>query len=778
MLLHYIRISLRNLNKYKTQTVISICAMAVSLTLMAIVSSFVLSITPSSLLSQPYADKVEQVKFDGKHFINGEKLSLILCHQFKNADEVHFQSFNSYGILPTSNSNTKEERSLISQTTLVDSGFLKFLGMKSVYTGKEIDSFSSGEVILSEKLARKLYGKENPIGKKLNVYYYYYPESGTDMEKSYVIKDVMKTPSPNDKILNFNRIPEVMITDDHFPESEHASCYFVLRDGSSKEALLEELKEIFPDSEVKLENIKKRFTDDMADIVRTGLILFMFLFVLVSFSNYLRQQTQLFRLREREVALRTCIGSQPSSLFALFSTEIMIVLSLTLLLTLTLISISTGFIVSRYEKVLESDDFYFNKTVPVALISTAILITISIACVAFTVRRIRMDQTGLALRMKPLPKHRIRNVGLTLQMTVSILFTWVSVLLFMSIPGFRKQYGIPEDTERYKKCLQVRVNGITPDKSKELFDKIESLQSLPSIDKIYKFIEHGMALPLDPDLKDYISYSVAYQNGEDWIDFLNLERENNQRKVNPAKYAYISKDFKQKLIDNNLWNGTTVNLPNIGEYEIKGEIDNIPFHSETNSNVIALYDEVQPVNFAYFDRIILPKAGREKEAMEEINNAIREILPSRIDIKAESFYNNVAQIYDVLFAVISIIYILSAVSVITTMAGVYAGVALDTRRRRKEMALRKLNGAGPKIIAMIFTRVYVWIITMAAVISVALFFITFDEIRRHILPEVSYGDIAIGYVITLLLIIAVTVFTIAWKIRDIMHADPIEYLKE
>ena len=776
MLLHYIRISLRNLNKYKTQTAISICAMAVSLTLMALISSFVLYITPSPLLSQPYAGRVEEVKLDGSSFIHSAKMSLILGHQFKNVDEIHYIGFETYSVLPTSNSDTKEERSLISQTSMVDSAFLKFHGIKSAITGGKIDSFSKEEVIISEKLARKLYGKENPIGKKLNVYFYYHPDLRKDLEISYIIKDVMETPSLDDGIIH--RISEVMITDDHIPDTDHVACYFILHEGFSKEALTNELKELFPNEEVKLENAKDIYSHETGDVIRICIILFMFLFVLVSFSNYLRQQTQLFRLREREVALRTCIGSQPSSLFALFSTEIMIVLGFTLLLTLALISMSTGFINSRYEKVFESYDNYFNSAIPVALISTAILIAISLVCVAYTVRRIRMDQTGLALRMKPIPKHRIRNVGLTLQMTVSIFFVWATVIFFMSIQGFKKQYGIPEETERYRKCLQVRVNGITDDKSKEIFDKIESLQSLPSIEKIYKFIEYRSSLPLDQEMKDYIPYSGVYQDGEDWIDFFNLEREDYPGKVNPAKYAYISKEFKQKLIDNNLWNGTTVNLPNVGEYEIKGEIDNIPFHSESERNVIALYDEIMPVNFHYYDKIILPKAGMEKESIAAINNAIREVLPSRIDIRAESFYDNVAQKYDVIFALITIVYILSAISVVTTVAGIYAGVALDTRRRRKEMALRKLNGAGSKIIAMIFMRTYIWIIIVAATISVPLFFITFDEVRRHIMPGVSYSDMAIAYIITLALIIAITTVTIAWKIRDIMHADPIEYLKE
>lgn len=773
MIHHYIRISLRNLSKYKTQTSISICAMAVSLTLMAIVSSFVLSITPSPLLSQPFADMVEKITLDSEPFINGESLSLICGHQFKNVEEIHFKDCEMFSILPTSNSGTEDERSLISQARLVDSSFLKFYGMKSVYSGKGIEPFSSEEVIISEKLAVKLFGKENPVGKKLNIFYFYYTELGKEYDKSYIIKDVMETPSPDDGILY--RHCDVTITDDHIPDSQHAECYFVLREGSSKEALIEELKEIFPNSDVKLVNVKRLYSHETADIIRICIILFLFLFVLVSFSNYLRQQTQLFRLREREVALRTCVGSQPSSLFALFSTEIFIVLGITLLLSLALIFGISGFILSRYKLLFESENFNFNSAVPVALISAAILVAISITCVAFTVRRIRSDQTGLALRMKPIPKHRVRNVGLTIQMTVSIFFTWITIIFFMSIPHFKVQYGIPEDTDIFKKCLQIRVNGIRPDESKEIYDRIESLKS---VEKVYKFLEYSMSLPLDEEMNKYILYMPVYQNGEDWIDFFNIKTENIQGKVNPSKYVLISKDFKQKLIDNNLWNGKTVDLPNIGKYEIKGEIDKIPFHQKNNRNVIAIYDEVAPLTYAYYDRIILPKAGREKETMEAINDVIREVLPSRIDIKTESYYNNVAHEYDLIYAMISIIYILSTISLVTTMAGVYAGVSLDTRRRRKEMALRKLNGATRKVIAMIFMRTYIWIIAVASVIPLPLCFIFLDDFLPHVLPEVSFGDVAIAYVVDLLIILAITFCTIAWKIRDIMHADPIEYLKE
>ncbi len=79
MILHYIQISIRNLSKYKTQTAISICAMAVSLTLMAMVSSIMLMLKPSPLLHQSYSNRIEQLSYakDGSTYINYDDLELI-----------------------------------------------------------------------------------------------------------------------------------------------------------------------------------------------------------------------------------------------------------------------------------------------------------------------------------------------------------------------------------------------------------------------------------------------------------------------------------------------------------------------------------------------------------------------------------------------------------------------------------------------------------------------------------------------------------------------------
>ncbi|MDE6548588.1 MAG: ABC transporter permease [Muribaculaceae bacterium] len=778
MILHYIRISLRNLSKYKTQTAISILAMAVSLTLMAVVSSMALSIKPTPMLSQPYADRTVLFSHDDDKYIDqyftqiadSKEMALILGHQFKGVEEIHYSIFGYPGINISSNSGEDNERSLLNEAVVTDKGFLRSQGIRSVYTGKVIETLADNETVITEKLARKLFGKENPIGKSVNVGYFYF--NNGPMDKTYTVKDVMENPSPTHKF--FQLTEGIFVCEDELLDRNDALCYFILKEGASVDELTEELNELLGSRNIKLLDAKDHYSEKETMAIRNAIILFLFLFVLVAFSNYLRQQTQLFRLREREVALRTCIGCQPSSMLMLFFSEILIVLLVTLALSLIFISLASGFLTTRYTHLFTENNYSMSAAVPVALITIAVLIAISMIVVTMTVRRIRRDQTGLALRMKPMPKHRLRNAGLTVQMTVSIVFTCVTVMFFMSVRNIKEYYGIPDDADRYKKYLTVRLNGFSDDQSKVFFGRIESLQS---VDKVYRFLEYMTNKPLDDEQKDYITYHVLFQHNTDAADFYGLKSEDINAKVNPDRFAIVSEATKQTLVDRNLWNGKTVEIPHYGDYEIKGVVDRIPFLESSSGNAIVVYDISEPMAFAY-TRIITPKAGMENQVRQDIEDVIHDVFPSRIDIKPKSFYQDKADNFEVIKVMITMIYVLSIISVVTTMAAVYAGVSLDTRRRRKEMALRKLNGAGPKTIAMIFTRTYLWIVAVAALVALPLCFMLSESVLKPTFLGLDSGNVIPAYFIGLLLIIAVTALTIAWKIRDIMHADPIEYLKE
>ncbi len=774
MLLHYLKISLRNLRKYKTQTAISIAAMAVSLTLMAIVSSIMLSYKPASLLSQPYVDKVEQfAQNEISRTVNMKDKELILGHQFKSVKELHFAVTSAFNIMVTANPSGKDDHTMIVYGGFEDPGFLNFLGEKSIYSGEVVGSFKDNEVVITDWLAKKLFQEENPIGKPLSLKS---PYLGTFFnEGEYIVKDVIARPASDHSFLYEDE--HLFIFPDRLPE-DICYLYFVLRENATREDLHKELADLLHNQDIVLYNVKDTYDETNTIALRNGIIIFLFLFVLVSFSNYIRQQTQLFRLREREIALRTCIGSKPASLFSLLTTEITIVLVLTLALALVLIFGVINFLTINYSSLI--DNFYLSKSYPIAFITTAILTVISIIMVVITVRRIRRCQTGLALRMKPQPKHRLRNAGLIIQMAISILFLWLTSLCFLSIDSIKDWFGIPDDIDRYKRGMYLNIKGLSDEDADKIFARIDTLKS---VERVYNYTENMSIFDITEGYPNKSVYTEYKQSNNDIVDFYNLNIKELPGNSNPDRYVLINEEFKQMLIDKNQWNGKTLFLPyrdNI-EFEVKGVFENIPLKEKYSRKAIIIYDKADNFNFyGESNRIILPVIGKDKEARQAIEKILKEEQPSRIDFKIDSFFNLYApRDFSMINAIITIIDILSAISVITTMASIYAGVSLDTRRRRKEMALRKLNGAGRKVIAMIFIRTYIIIITVAALIAFPLGLMGFPKFREFSsFFDFDTNNIVIPYLFIMLLVIAVTTCTIAWKIRNVMNADPIEYLKE
>ena len=52
-----------------------------------------------------------------------------------------------------------------------------------------------------------------------------------------------------------------------------------------------------------------------------------------------------------------------------------------------------------------------------------------------------------------------------------------------------------------------------------------------------------------------------------------------------------------------------------------------------------------------------------------------------------------------------------------------SAITLDTHSRQKEVAIRKINGAGPRVIALLFGRLYIRLLVVAAIPSLAIVYL-------------------------------------------------------
>ena len=99
-------------------------------------------------------------------------------------------------------------------------------------------------------------------------------------------------------------------------------------------------------------------------------------------------------------------------------------------------------------------------------------------------------------------------------------------------------------------------------------------------------------------------------------------------------------------------------------------------------------------------------AEKEEEVRQWMTQLLQEVLPESVEPRNNNFLDDIIeqQAMETKFKNITLFF--SIVSLIITLLGVYSAITLDTERRQKEVAIRKINGAGIIQIILLFSRLY------------------------------------------------------------------------
>lgn len=105
----------------------------------------------------------------------------------------------------------------------------------------------------------------------------------------------------------------------------------------------------------------------------------------------------------------------------------------------------------------------------------------------------------------------------------------------------------------------------------------------------------------------------------------------------------------------------------------------------------------------------------------------------------------------------------------------YSSITLDTERRQKEVAIRKVNGAGIRSIIWLFARLYLILLMVTAAITFPLIYVVLQLWKQMYTVFFNDGILYWGSIfwgVTLL-----TVITIIFKILRIARLNPAEVIK-
>ena len=192
--------------------------------------------------------------------------------------------------------------------------------------------------------------------------------------------------------------------------------------------------------------------------------------------------------------------------------------------------------------------------------------------------------------------------------------------------------------------------------------------------------------------------------------------------------------------------------------------------------VVALYELGIDIRAHY---IIEPEEGKYHEAMEQMKEVMHSINPLPVEPTVFNLRKEYTQKLLVFDNLQRGAWILSAICFIVCFMGIWSTIALDTRSRQKEVALRKVHGAKRKDIALLFGRLYLWLIGVASILAIpaVILFNKFlkewavsEMIPQHLISPVM--PLALSISITSLIVLLV----VALHVRKVIKQHPADII--
>ena len=822
MLFHHLKTSWRNLLKYKVQNAISILCLAAGVVCFAITVYFMYGFGRSvyydqikqgfasfSVLATPN-EETERLKKTGS-FPPNAQLDNDFFNRLLSLELPAMEGLHGYqpitGLDQTFYDNTDQPKTCSCYYTHSSPRYWMYYGYRSAITGEPIPELEENDCLITDDLSAQLFGEgTDPRGFEFAM---------VDGTGKRPIRDVIKV---TDRLEARATNAVVIIRNDPETAFENRSGFTAeLAEGYTGEDLREQLQSAFPEYTFMLHY--RAFDNDelFLIILIIGVVLSLGASVLIiGVMGFLKMELQLFSLRSREMALRRTMGARTCHLFMLLAWEVIIVFALTLLATVALTYSLADYalpILQRIQKQLNFDvDFILNLELWITL-STLLLALI--AAFATVYRQLRIP-----VGMRVGRSHRTMTKGqgfmLTTQLTVSMFLTF-AVLGMMYVFGFIEKQeigGISEDRTLYQQAIMIpqpTFEIAIPDFPNRLAQNRDvehvgySIYSNAEVapDQLDKTLVRNFWTNRNDD-GTFLDYGYCFfSTSENLIDLLKVEitpnlpadstvhgfysaiyvRTEQAERLRKKWNLDVSRDEQVRPLYKQRSYTLIGYAPVLPGYRHGGYTcpsfwmvdEDIDWRDLRNSSELHSYSP----NPHY---IIFPKEGKYNKVKDDITELYREARPGDRNILP---IHNLADEWFNLMRMIEMMrqlcLILVIVSILCIVASVYSAIALESRGRQKEVALRKIHGAHTRDIILLFGKYYLRLLAISAVIVIV---ISSAVIATILVVE---GDIGLGkdlpwlffyLILAILIVVAITLLTISNKIWKVSKIQPAEVVKK
>jgi cell division protein FtsX len=782
MLIHYLKLAFRNMWKYKSQTLISLIGLAVGFTCFAL-----------AMLWIRY-----EMTYDSFHQ-NAKQLYVVYKPSFMNPTGYDRGTVNPLAAyLKETFPEIKEAITLLpawpgltysvegvdipAKMIAADSSFFRRFDVKILEGNRDFMIPGNHTLAITQEKARRLFGDENPIGKTVSI-----------MNNEFVICAIVSDMSKHsnyafDFIWPF--FPWSMDPNQHWNTSGGENTIIELYAGTNIEAFEKKLYDHTIDKQGnRIEKMtikpltKLRYLDSdiISNIKFHHVVIFAItglLVIICSLFNYLNLFISRFRLRQKEMSLRVVCGATGGSLLKMFSVEFMV--------SQTLVVLSGCYLTQLIHKsFLSLSDIHINLSAIFieALVYFGGIIIVSLF--VFWLNLYVFRRRSLNLSINQGNKKQFRKIAVIGQLVISMGFAFVAIIIL-------KQIYFLHHTDELGFSFQNR--GVITFQPAGRGDVLANqLKQLPEISEVVDAEGLTGLIPIKEGYSTFIHKWDEQPAGSkeihverlfvspEYVDFYNFQLLEGEKlnDADPETFVLISESLVKALGWQNPVGKRFGYDDRGGGYTVKGVIKNIYHLAPTVQTNPFFYKKRSPNETMrgddYTTVLFKCREGMWKSCRAKIEQLLKKEyadLSYVTLINTEEAYNKFLQSEDALIKLLSFV---AMICVLICVFGFVSLVSLTCQERRKQIAIRKINGATVSDILAIFTKEYFLLLFIGAVIAFTAGYFIMQRWLENYVKQTSIP--AWVYLSILIAMALVIVACVGWRVYRASVENPAKVMK-
>ncbi len=797
MFVHYLKLAWRNLLKYRTQNIISIVGLAVGILSFSVcfyVSRLCLDIDKSFDNHGRMAVLQMGNLSDGfTHVYTPYEVGEFVCDRnFKEIEACCYTTMiiqRSFIINDERGQQQHFTLNHIETDTLFNKVFMPEIIAGSWYAVSRTDN----AVIMSESCAERMFGNAaDAVGKTLTTTerLVYSPSSTPQTGGiTYTVEAVIKDIPQNTSLRLFRALDVITVNDrDGIFASDRkfmtvGTNYVLL----SSKMNLDEVNALFEGLELS-DPYDNKFSVQVTDQSKLSILNMLdllivvgflgLLMLLVGFINFFHFLIGSFINRSKEFSMMKLYGNDRRKLFMLLFTECLLKILFAFFLVLWMIEIFMN------DLTIPADNLSISistKEIYVQVIEYMFLAVLLCAAVSWSVS-MRISnisiQNGIFGGEGRRGKLHGRNIMLAFQFVICWIFLICTAALYLQAQETNSQLFDSLSKKEKENIFSVSLDYPVMDYEDKMLMVNRMRQHagvkdilLADISYLDGTSEGGFFTESERTMESFTLLDV-YAVPDNFFSFMNLNMEQGRMLQVPGDII-VDRNWQkgqgEDVIGMSLYSDTT--------YRVCGICPSFNWTAHK-------YGDGRGTGFVFEDRDFRDvlghcyvkchdgQAGAVKEWIEGIR---RDMLPANISPQVITFAEDIDAHHATGNLFMKIILFFSAVSLILTLFGVYSSIILDTESRRKEMAIRKINGADLNDIMLIFCKLYVILLSVTAFVTFPIAYFILGEFSWKYVVFFDYGPLF--WLGVFAIVAALTFITIIFRILHTARENPAEVLK-